>query len=107
MQGATQKMKNQEDRSVNSKLMMAYQKAYVSYHEACDRYDKLVRAYKILNVLKTEDGEGATSGNGGSGLPYTEKIMKQMIEEASKEKSLIADHARECVQHLRALKYEM
>ena len=93
-----------EDRQINNKLMVAYQKAYDSYQAACDRYDKLVSAYRVLKGINTESPVGEKSAES---LPYTEKIIEQMIEDANREKDLIAGHARECIKHLRTLKYIM
>ena len=94
-----------DDKKINVKLIAAYQKAYDSYNAACERYDKLLQAYRVLKKFNTDEPAGTDSENGS--LPYTEKIMKRMIEDARKEKSVIADHAMECIQHLRSLKYEM
>ena len=94
-----------EDKRINVKLIAAYQKAFDSYNAACDRYDKLIQAYKVLLDFKTE--ESVETGTKVCTLPYTEKIMRRMIEEARKEKTVIADHAKECIQHLRSLKYKM
>ena len=95
-----------DDRAVNERLIVAYKKAYESYNAACDRYDRLVQAYKVLKVFKTEKG-GDVDGSQAVELPYTAKIVKQMIEEAEKERTQIALHARECIKHLRQLKYKM
>ena len=40
-------------------------------------------------------------------MPYTDKIMRRMIEDAHIEKSAIAGHARDCIRHLNSLKYEL
>jgi hypothetical protein len=107
MQGTmTTEQNNYDDKAVNNRLIAAYQKAYDSYHAACDRYDKLVQAYTVLRRLKTDD-ESTVKGDDNDSLPYTEKIMRKMIEDADNEKSVIADHARECIKRLRSLKYEM
>jgi hypothetical protein len=102
----TTEQNNNDDKAVNNRLIAAYQKAYDSYHAACDRYDKLVQAYTVLKRLKTGD-ENAEKGDDNDSLPYTEKIMRKMIEDADNERSVIADHARECIRRLRTLKYNM
>ena len=91
----------------NHKLIRAYHNAYASYNAACDRYDRLLQAYKILHKFKEGKPADARSGAVNNDLPYTMKVMRGMIEEAHKEKSIIAGHARECIRHLRTLQYEM
>jgi len=94
-----------EDKRINVKLIAAYQKAFDSYNAACERYEKLLQAYRALLEFKVDESE--ETDDSVCSLPYTEKIMRQMIEEANKEKAVIADHAKECIQHLRSLRYEM
>ena len=96
-----------EDWVINNKLLAAYQKAYNSYQAASDRYDKLVSAYRVLKGISTGKAVEDGSSEPNEPLPYTEKIIKQMIEDAHNEKNVIADHARECIRHLRSLKYKM
>ena len=93
----------------NNKLMRAYHNAYMSYKAACDRYDRLVRAYKVLDKFKTEKPVNAEDGcyYKNVNVPHTEEIMRRMIEDAHREKNVIAEHARECIRHLRGLRYEM
>ena len=110
MLGTTNYERSYEDKRINERLVGAYQKAYENYMSACDRYDKLVTAYRVLKGINADGTLGAGPDNTNEPLPYTEKIMKQMIEDAYKEKDAIADHARDCVKHLRSLssyKYKM
>ena len=107
MLGAIHNEKINEDKMVNSKLIAAYQKAYESYHAACDRYDKLVQAYRVLKGFTYGKAIDAEPDENDERLPHTERMIKRMIEEANNEKAVIADHARECIRHLRSLKYEM
>ena len=107
MLGTMNTEKEYEDRLVNSKLIEAYKRAHDRYQAACDRYDKLVSAYRVLKGISTENPIGEKHAETNEALPYTEQIMEQMIEDAHKEKELIAGHARECVKHLRTLKYLM
>ena len=98
---------NESVKHYNNRIIRAYQNAYSSYQAACERYDRLMQAYKILGRFKTEKSADAAPAAAASGLPYTMKIMRGMIEEAHREKSVIAGHARECIKHLHTLKYEM
>ena len=89
------------------KLMKAYNNAFDSYLSACERYERLVKTHEILvgNKVKTQAGIGPEIP--GKVLPLTIKQLRRMIEEAYREKSIIAEHARECVRHLNALKFKM
>ena len=107
MLGTMNYERSYEDRQVNEKLVVAYQKAYESYVSACDRYDKLVTAYRVLKGISSDGQVDSGPDKPSEPLPYTEKIMKQMIDDAYKEKGVIADHARECIRHLRTFKYKM
>jgi hypothetical protein len=91
--------RKEEENQYNSKLLKTYQKAYENYQVACERYDRLSQAYYVLTKFNKEKSEATA--------PNTAKILKRMIEEAYKEKSVIADHARECIRHLKTPKYEM
>ena len=102
-----QRRNNETVKHYNNKIIKAYQKAYASYQAACERYDRLMQAYKILGRFKTEKSADTGPAAAAGGLPYTMKIMRGMIEEAHREKSVIAGHARECIKHLHILKYEM
>ena len=92
---------NETEKHHNIRLKQAYKIAYYRYKAACERYDKLVQAYNILNKFRTE--------NQDTKLPQTERIIKGMIEDAKREKKIIAEHAKECMQHLRTIRceYEM
>ena len=94
--------KNYENSQANNKLIAAYQKAYESYTAACERYEKLMTAYRVLKGISMDNPD-----ENRDSLPHTEKIIKRMMDEAHKEKDVIADHARECIKHLRSLRYEM
>ena len=91
----------------NHKLITAYHNAYASYNAACDRYDRLMQAYRILTGFKNGKSQETGSDKTNNDLPYTMKIMRGMIEEAHREKGIIAGHARECIKHLHTLQYEM
>ena len=85
---------------MNNRIKEAYRKAYDNYTEACDRYDNLVQAYRVLNGLTPVNIPG---GEEAVRLPYTAKLMRQMrqkIAEAAIEKSVITDRARECARYL-------
>ena len=98
---------NAAQRFYNNKLVKAYQKAYASYQSSCDRYVRLLQAYNVLTKFKKGVPAGDLPGDSPVRIPHTEKIMRQMIEEAYVEKKVIAEHARECIRHMRKLKYEM
>jgi len=90
--------------SHNNMLIKAYQQACNSYHAAYDRYDYLLRIYTRLQNETAEreayEGPSATPS-------YGEVILKQMISEASREKSEIAIQAAEYIKHLRSSQYAM
>ena len=83
----------------NQKIMKTYHNAYNSYQSACERYERLMKAYKDITKPETETRISL--------MPNTIKVMRKMIEEAHREKCVIAEHARECIRHLNTLKFEM
>ena len=95
------------ERHYNNRLIKAYQNAYDSYMSACDRYEKLVQAYRVLMRHKMEAPAGTVHEVPGETLPLTIKELRRMIEDAYREKSVIAEHARECVRHLNSPSYKM
>jgi len=103
----SRRRKNETIKHYNNKIIKAYQNAYASYRAACERYDRLLQAYTVLNRFRAEKSTDAGPVAAVNSLPYTMKIMRGMIEEAHKEKSVIAGHARECIKHLHILQYEM
>ena len=103
----TRRYEKEATKHHNHKLIRAYHNAYASYKAACDRYDRLMQAYKILTGFKEEKSSDKGSDSDNNSLPYTMKIMRGMLEDAHNEKSIIAGHARECIKHLHTLKYEM
>ena len=108
MLGTTiEKERGHEDKHTDNKLITAYRKAYDCYTAACERYDRLVKAYQVLSGISAEKESSAEPVEKSNSLPYTVMIMKRMIEDAHIEKALIADRARECVRHLSSLGYEM
>jgi hypothetical protein len=85
----------------------AYQNAYDCYLTACEKYEQLITAYKTLKNLRNEKPANALPDDVSDEMPYTEKIMRRMIEDAHIEKGVIAGHARDCIRHLNSLKYEL
>ena len=95
------------NRDTDGKLIDEYQKAYEHYVSACDRYDKLVTAYRVLKGISENRSAENELGEKVDSFPYTDRIMRQMIDDAQIEKDVIANHARECIKHLRSLRYKM
>ena len=89
---------------IDGKLIEAYQIACNDFQEACERYEMLVRVYERMNQ-EADAGEEAT---GSANAPaYAVLILKRMVTEAQREKSMIAAKAAEYIKLLRSTKYIM
>ena len=88
-------------------LMKAYRDAYESYMSACERYEWLIQIYRSLmrNKMETSASDAPVALDENQEL--TIRDLRRMIEKAYKEKSVIADRARECAQLLNASQYKM
>ena len=88
----------------NTKLIKAYKKTCDNYYAACERCERLSG---ILDKFRIEKAAREETGNFSKTTSYTETIMEQMVNEAYRERSVIAAQAMEYIKHLRSLKYEM
>ena len=82
---------------MDTRIQTAYKKAYNGYREACERYDNLVLAYRVLKGLEPDKHSGSGPD---ARLPHTADLMRHMIAEAAIEKSVISTRARECAKYL-------